>query len=185
MKVKLIRGAHWRSDSPAITVSSIDVGTKLNQKLHYVSVAGTDSIVQCCDSLVVRHTGVSHLHKQISATWQIHSSIPFFTQILIILQHSAWISILKALALQGSISQNRNLHHRWLSGQDQIHPPERNPEAGPEDWTGHSSCAPGGQSQVFAKLTVYSVRQSRKSITRICIFCLVNSNYLCYIFGPI
>lgn len=49
------------SDSPAVTVGSIDVDAKLNQKLDNFSVAGTDSVVQRCNALVVRHAGVVHL----------------------------------------------------------------------------------------------------------------------------
>lgn len=47
--------------SPAVAVGSINIDTKLNQKLDNLGVAGTNGVVQSRDALVVRHTRVIHL----------------------------------------------------------------------------------------------------------------------------
>lgn len=46
---------------PAITVSSIYIDAKLNQKLDDLGVSGTDSIVQSSDTFIVGQTRILHL----------------------------------------------------------------------------------------------------------------------------
>lgn len=48
-------------NSPAITVSGVDIDAKLNQEPDDVGVTGADGVVQRCDALVIGLTGVVHL----------------------------------------------------------------------------------------------------------------------------
>lgn len=51
-------------DSPSITVSSIDVHTKIQQELDYVMMPRTHGIVQRCDALVIGSAWILHLQKK-------------------------------------------------------------------------------------------------------------------------
>lgn len=55
---------------PAVTVCSIDVDTKLNQKLDDLCMSGTDSIVQSSDAFIVGLTGILHLGLRSYEGWR-------------------------------------------------------------------------------------------------------------------
>lgn len=46
---------------PAVTVSSINVDAKLNQKLDDLCVSGAHGVVQSSDAFIVGLTGILHL----------------------------------------------------------------------------------------------------------------------------
>lgn len=50
-------------NSPSITVSSVYIDAKLNQKLDDLGMAGTDSIVQSGDAFIIRLTGILNLWR--------------------------------------------------------------------------------------------------------------------------
>lgn len=49
--------------SPSITVSSIDVHSKIQQELDYVVVSRAHCVVQGCDAFVIGSAGIFHLEK--------------------------------------------------------------------------------------------------------------------------
>lgn len=57
-------------NSPSVTVSSVYIDAKLNQKLDDLGVAGTDGVVESGDAFIVRLAGILHL-------WMKESEQPF------------------------------------------------------------------------------------------------------------
>lgn len=50
-------------NSPSITVSSVYIDAKLNQKLDDLGMAGTDGVVQSGDAFIIRLTGILNLWR--------------------------------------------------------------------------------------------------------------------------
>lgn len=60
-----MKRVHAAVSSPSVTVCSVHINPKVQEKLYDVVVAGTHCVMEGRDALVIRGAGIVNLHNEI------------------------------------------------------------------------------------------------------------------------